>query len=103
MQNLGDCDIHAGNAFVLSNAQCTLRAVQTPNASERPNRIEQLRTTRGLLRSQLAAELLVDQSTIYRWERSHAAKIPDAKKLELARLFKVDVAYLMGWDEKQAA
>lgn len=79
-----------------------MRDVQVPDANAPANRIEELRTARGLLRSQVAAALLVDQSTVYRWERT-AGEIPDAKKLALAELLEVDVAYLMGWTEAVAA
>ena len=66
------------------------------------NRIEETRKRRGLRLSQVAGPLVVDQSTVYRWEQG--ANIPDDKKFALAELLGVDVPYLMGWaSEEQAA
>ena len=77
--------------------------MQAPGANlTRPgNRLEELRVARGLLRSQVAAALLIDQSTVYRWERG--ANIPDEKKFQLAELLEVEVPYLMGWASEDAA
>ena len=66
------------------------------------NRIEELRTAKGLIRSEVAGLLKVDQSTLYRWEKG--ASIPDRQKLALAEIFAVTVSHLMGWaDESKAA
>lgn len=77
--------------------------VQTQGAKRRVrrNRIEELRISRGLLRSQVAGALLVDQSTVYRWE--HQANVPDDKKFALAELLGVDVPFLMGWTDRSEA
>jgi transcriptional regulator with XRE-family HTH domain len=62
-----------------------------------PNRLEELREAGGLKRYHLAAEVDVDQSTIYRWERG--GTIPDEVKLRLADFFGVSPAYLMRWED----
>lgn len=66
------------------------------------NRLTELREESGLLRSEIAGRLKIDQSTLWRWEKG--AEIPDRHKLALAAMFGVSAAYLMGWtDERQAA
>jgi transcriptional regulator with XRE-family HTH domain len=74
-----------------------MQSMQTASA----NRLVELRKQSGLLRSQIAGALRVDQSTLWRWE--HGATIPDHKKLELAKLFGVSPAYLMGWSDAREA
>lgn len=66
------------------------------------NRLMELREAKGLLRSQVAAELRVDQSTVYRWETGRSS-IPDPAKSQLAEMFGVTRAYLMAWDEDGVA
>lgn len=75
--------------------------MQRSVASPPSNRIEELRIAKGLIRSEIAGQLKVDQSTLYRWEKG--AAIPDRHKLALAQLFGVTVSHLMGWDDSQDA
>ena len=62
-----------------------------------PNRLREHREARGLTRRQLANRLDVTESTIERWETSKS-RIPDERKLELAKLLDVTPSELMGWD-----
>ena len=64
---------------------------------EHPNRIRELRTSRGLSLAVLAAELGVHESTVSRWESGESG-VPDRQKVRLADFFDVSVPYLMGWD-----
>lgn len=66
------------------------------------NRLAEIRTAAGLSQSALARELNIDKITVYRWEKGRRG-IDDATKLWLAARFDVDVAYLMGWPEREAA
>ena len=52
--------------------------------------------------SQVAAHCDVDQATAYRWAQGKVT-IPDPQKLRLAALFNVSPAYLMAWENEQAA
>ncbi len=63
-----------------------------------PNRIRQLREARGLGRTQLAAQIGRDTSTLVRYEAG-VGGVPDEVKLRLALIFGVGVEHLMGWDE----
>lgn len=47
----------------------------------------------------LASKMGVTERTAYRWERGEV-QIPDEKKLDLARFFKVTVPFLMGWPDE---
>lgn len=62
-----------------------------------PNRIANCRAASGLKLSEVAGRLGVDQSTVWRWEKT--GRVPDERKQQLAAMFRVSVAYLMGWDE----
>ena len=62
-----------------------------------PNRLREHREARDLTRRQLANRLDVTESTIERWETSKS-RIPDERKLELAKLLDVTPSELMGWD-----
>lgn len=73
-------------------------AMHTETARRAPNRIRELRETNELERYDLAARIRVDQATIGRWETG--ATIPDNRKRQLAELFGVSRAHLMGWDEE---
>lgn len=64
------------------------------------NRVRELREAKGLIRSEVAAAVKVDQSTVWRWEQGNP--IPDAQKVALAALFEVSPAYLMRWTEEAA-
>ena len=66
-------------------------------AGNAPNRIRELRDAAGLKRQDIAVELGVDPTTVYRWETG-ANAIDDSVKLVLARRFGVTVEHLMGWD-----
>lgn len=65
------------------------------------HRLQELREGRGMRLSEVAGAIRVDQSTVYRWE--HGSEIPDARKADLALLFGVTRAYLMGWEDDQPA
>ena len=63
-----------------------------------PNRIAQLRAASGLTRPDLAAKLgLEAERTITRWETGETG-IPDHRKFQLAEMFGVSVAWMMGWE-----
>jgi transcriptional regulator with XRE-family HTH domain len=62
------------------------------------NRIRELRKTSKHRLYELAGALKVDTSTITRWENG-TSEVPDAQKRELAVLFGVSIAYLMGWED----
>lgn len=67
------------------------------------NRLAELRTAAGLSRPALASRLgLKSDRTVYRWE-SGESQIPDETKLELAAMFEVSPAHLMGWDGAERA
>jgi transcriptional regulator with XRE-family HTH domain len=68
------------------------------------NRIAALRKAAGLSQAGLAARVSppVDKRTISRWENQEVA-IPDERKLELAGLFGVPAAHLLGWDDGEVA
>lgn len=76
--------------------------MQVPDRSvELPaNRIKEIRLRKGLILSELAGALRVDQSTVYRWEQGGA--IADEDKFRLAALLEVDAPYLMGWSAEEA-
>jgi transcriptional regulator with XRE-family HTH domain len=67
-----------------------------------PNRLRELRESKGIKRYDLAARWRVDPSTIARWERGETP-MPDVCKLDLAALYGVSVPHLMGWPEPAAA
>ena len=64
-----------------------------------PNRLRELREQRGLTRMALALRLNppTTERTVARWEALDVA-IPDERKVELARLFRVAVGELIDWD-----
>lgn len=49
----------------------------------------------------MAGALKVDQSTVWRWEKT--GRVPDDRKFQLAEMYGVTVSYLMGWAEEVAA
>lgn len=64
------------------------------------NRIAKLRRIQGdMSRTQLGARLGVSEYTVARWEKEKTG-IPDDHKLAMAKLFKVDPSYLMGWTNR---
>lgn len=65
------------------------------------NRLRELREAHALKLYDISARLRVDPSTVWRWEAG--GPVPDAAKLELADLYDVTPAYLMGWDSEPAA
>lgn len=83
-----------------------MRFVNTQSASlrraRRVNRIEEIRSARGLLRSQLASALVTTESKVRRWELG-ITPVPDEQKFEIAEFLGVDVPYLMGWTDERAA
>jgi DNA-binding transcriptional regulator YiaG len=65
-----------------------------------PNRIAELRGAADMTRADLAARLgLKSERTVYRWETGESG-VPDATKIELARMFGVSVAWLMAWEDE---
>jgi transcriptional regulator with XRE-family HTH domain len=62
-----------------------------------PNRLRELREQRNLTRRQLSIRLDVTESTVERWEMSKT-RIPDERKLDLAKVLDVTPSELMGWD-----
>lgn len=61
-----------------------------------PNRLLELRYAADLTQGQVAVRLGVSRTTYGRWE-SRQTPIADRYKLELAALFGVTPAHLMGW------
>lgn len=74
-----------------------MHSVQRERTQKPANRLAALREAKGLMRSEIAGALRVDQSTVWRWEQGGA--IPDARKVELANLLGVSVSDLMGWPD----
>lgn len=62
-----------------------------------PNRLAEIRSAAGISQMDLASELGIDKSTLYRWERGELG-IKDERKLQLAARFNVTPGYLMGWE-----
>jgi len=62
-----------------------------------PNRLRELREQRKLTRRELSIRLDVTESTIERWEMSKT-RIPDERKLDIAKMLDVTPSELMGWD-----
>jgi transcriptional regulator with XRE-family HTH domain len=62
-----------------------------------PNRLRELREQRKLTRRELSIRLGVTESTIERWEMSKT-RIPDERKLDIAKVLDVTPSELMGWD-----
>ena len=60
------------------------------------NRLRELREENNLLAAEVAQRVGVDASTVSRWE-NQIGGIPDHRKQQLAEMFKVSVAFLMGW------
>ena len=65
------------------------------------NRLAELRREHRLKLVEVAAHVNKDQSVIYRYETGKT-QIPDLVKLQLAELFGVTRAQLMGWDETES-
>jgi transcriptional regulator with XRE-family HTH domain len=65
------------------------------------NRLAELRRKHGLKLVEVAAHINRDQSVIYRYETGKT-QIPDDVKRQLADLFGVTRAQLMGWDETES-
>jgi transcriptional regulator with XRE-family HTH domain len=63
-----------------------------------PNRLRELREAHGLKLYDISVNVRVDPATISRWETGKS-QIPDDAKAQLAEMFGVTRAYLMGWDE----
>ena len=63
------------------------------------NRIRELRKKKKLTQDELADEINVTKLTISRWERGE--RVPKSDKAQqLAEFFKVNVGYLLGYDDK---
>jgi transcriptional regulator with XRE-family HTH domain len=63
------------------------------------NRLAQLRREHGLKNVDVAAAIGKDQSVLWRYENGQT-QIPDPVKAQLAELYGVSRAYLMGWDDE---
>lgn len=60
-------------------------------------RIKDLRQQCGISQIDLAKKINVSKQTLYKYENGVITNIPSDKIEELARVFKVSPAYLMGW------
>lgn len=76
--------------------------MQAQEGTRSQNRLRELREERGLRPYELCIHVQASEATISRWERG-LTPIPDEAKAALAALFGVSRAYLMGWDEDEAA
>ena len=65
------------------------------------NRIKNLRVQRNLSQSELAEMIGTIKQTIYKYETGIITNIPTDKITQLAKIFKVSPAYLMGWDAEE--
>ena len=65
------------------------------------NRIKNLRVQRNLSQSELAEMIGTIKQTIYKYETGIITNIPTDKITQLAKIFKVSPAYLMGWDNEE--
>jgi transcriptional regulator with XRE-family HTH domain len=61
------------------------------------NRVKELREARGLKRHELAVELGVDPSTVWRWETG-GVELTEETRDRLVAFFDVTKSHLMGWD-----
>ena len=68
------------------------------HTKQAPNRLGELRRERGMKLVHVASYIDKDQSAVSRYEAGRTP-IPDDVKLQLAELFGVTRAHLMGWDE----
>ena len=78
-----------------------MHSMQATGATASTNRLAQCRAAKDLKLSEVAGALRVDQSTVWRWEKT--GRIPDERKHELAAMLEVSVPYLMGWPEAKEA
>ena len=62
-------------------------------------RIKKRRKELGITADNLGAEIGVDRSTIYRYEKGDIEKLPVSALEPLAGALRTSVAYLMGWTE----
>ena len=76
-----------------------MRAMHESTTSSPAPRLAELLKKAGLKRHELAVEMGVDPSTIYRWERYGP---PRDEIPRLALRFGVTPEYLMGWDAEAA-
>ena len=65
------------------------------------NRIKNLRVQSNLSQSELAEMIGTIKQTIYKYETGIITNIPTDKITQLAKIFKVSPAYLMGWDTEE--
>jgi transcriptional regulator with XRE-family HTH domain len=78
-----------------------LQSVQNARAVHKagtPNRLKELRESRGLRQVDVAKAADKDQSVLHRYETG-ATQIPDDVKARLALFYGVSRAYLMGWED----
>ena len=66
------------------------------------NRLRELREAKGLKRHELAVDLDVDPSTVYRWETG-SAEMDDETKGIVAKYFGISREHLMGWDRESTS
>lgn len=66
-------------------------------------RLKQLRKENGYTQEMLAKRLNVTPQTVYKYERGVITNIPSDKVEQIAKLFKVSPAYIMGWSSKGLA
>ena len=77
-----------------------MHSMHTEPPEQPTNRLGELRRAHGLKLVEVAAHINKDQSVVHRYETGRV-QIPDDVKRQLADLFGVTRAHLMGWDEKQ--
>lgn len=63
------------------------------------NRLLEAREAKDLSRTRAAAAIGVDTSSLRRWEKERDGKVPDIRKFQLATLYGVAPAWLLGWTD----
>lgn len=89
---------YVASTLLSCSAYSTLQRMQTK--ARATNRLRELRKAADTKLYEVAAVVRADTSTIHRWETGQSP-IPDESKAQLAELFGVTRAYLMGWDEDE--
>ena len=62
------------------------------------NKIEEIRTDRGLTLKELASRIGISESTAQRYEAGRIGKFTIAMLLEFAKALNITPAHLLGWD-----
>lgn len=64
------------------------------------NRIKKQRELNQLTQTELAEKIMVSKQTLYKYENNIITNIPSDKIEDIAKIFCVSPAYLMGWDDQ---